>query len=914
MTGDRDAADDRDQALRADIRHLGRLLGRTIARQEGEELLQLVERVRGLSKRARAGDRAAAAEFDAVLAELDLPVAIRLARAFSTYFHLTNVAEQAHRIRELAARSQEEGWIAATVRRVAASDIDRDLVRQVIGRLELRPVFTAHPTEAARRSILTKTRRVAELLEQRNDPRATAADRDRVDRRLAEVIDLLWQTDELRLERPRPTDEARAVLYYFDDLFSQVVPDLFDEFAEHVHQLGVAFPADSTPIRFGTWVGGDRDGNPNVTPDVTREALRAQADHGLRRVLAAVEEVATELSTSSRIAGISEPLRDSLAADREGLPAVYDRFVHLNREEPYRLKCAYIHQRLTNTRERIMDGRALGTEEYRSTAELLDELRLMHTSLEANRGELIARGSFARLMRMVAAFGLHLASMDVREHTTKHHQTLAALYDRLQLDPPYMQLDHGARTRLLTDELLGRRPLSSPRTRLPDEEARTLATFDTIRQVLDGTGDAVIESYIVSMAERVDDLLAAVVLAREVGLVDLHARTAQIGFVPLLETTASLRGAGRLLDELLHNPAYRQLVRLRDDGQEVMIGYSDSSKEAGITTSRWLLHQAQRDLVDVAARHGVQLRIFHGRGGSVGRGGSPTHEAILAQPPGTVDGDIKITEQGEVISDKYGLPGLARRNLELTLAATLEASLLHRTAINPPDALRRWDDAMQIISDAAHRAYRDLVETPRFVEYFRSSTPVDELSALNIGSRPARRGDSDRLEDLRAIPWVFGWTQSRQNLPGWYGVGSGLSAAREAGLAATLDEMHRDWQFMGMFVSDVEMTLFKTDLAIARRYVERLVDPDLHHLFDRITEEYERTVEQVLLLTGCDELLEQQPILQRTLRVRDPYLDPLNHLQVALLARSRSAEQSPLLRRALSLTINGVAAGMRNTG
>ncbi|MDP8931781.1 MAG: phosphoenolpyruvate carboxylase [Actinomycetota bacterium] len=909
-----DRADDRDRRLRADIRHLGDLLGQTLVRQEGKELLDLVEHVRALSKAARAGDRAAGKELDEVLADLDLPVAIRLVRAFSIYFHLANVAEQTHRMNALAARSREQGWIAATTRRIAESGVDPTLVRDVLARLELRPVFTAHPTEAARRSVLTKLRRVAELLQQRNEPRATRAELKNTRRRLAEIIDLLWQTDELRLNRPRSLDEARAVMYYLDELCRDVVPDLFDDFAEEVRELGIETPPEGVPIRFGTWVGGDRDGNPSVTPEVTDETLRLQADHALRNLLSALEDLATELSTSTRIVAISDALRESLADDRIRLPAVDAQYGHRNREEPYRLKCAYIHERLSNTRRCILEGRRLGAEEYHNAEQLLAELRLIYQSLVANRGELNARGSLARLMRMVAAFGFHQACMDIREDSAKHHHALSALYERLRLDPPYTDLDPGGRVRLLTAELLGRRPLSSPTTVLAEEEARTLATFDTIRRGLDRDGDAVIESYIVSRTEGVGDLLAAAVLAREVGLVDLHAGIARIGFVPLLETPASLGTAGVLLDELLRNEAYRQLVRLRGDRQEVMIGYSDSSKMAGITTSRWLLHQAQRHLREAAADHGVQLRVFHGRGGSVGRGGSPTHEAILAQPPATVDGPIKITEQGEVISDKYGLPGLARRNLELTLAATLEASLLHRTPVNPPEALRRWDDAMQLISEAAHRSYRELLEAPRFAEYFHSSTPVSELSALNIGSRPASRGGSRRLEDLRAIPWVFGWTQSRQIIPGWFGVGSGLAAARQAGLADTLNEMYRDWQFMSMFISDVEMTLVKTDLAIARRYVERLVNPDIHHLFHRISDEYELTTEQVLLLTGCARLLDEHPVLRRTLEVRDAYLDPLSYLQVALLARARSGEESPQLRRALLLTINGVAAGMRNTG
>ena len=598
---------------------------------------------------------------------------------------------------------------------------------------------------------------------------------------------------------------------------------------------------------------------------------------------------------------------------RPTLPDVYDRFEHLNREEPYRLKLAYIHHRLTNTRQNVLGQRRRTGEEYGDAEQLLDELRLMHTSLLANKGELIARGSLARLMRLVAAFRLHLATMDVREHAAKHHVVLTELFERVGVD--YASLGHADRSELLLDELDNRRPLARRTTPLSDEAAATLAIFETIHRVKERAGDDIIESYIISMTEDLDDLLAPIILAREVGLVDLHAGVARIGFVPLLETLESVRGAGDFLDRLLSCPPYRELVRLRGDLQEVMLGYSDSSKMAGITTSRWELHRAQRRLREVAEKHGVAVRIFHGRGGSVGRGGGPTSEAILAQPPGTVDGRIKITEQGEVIADKYGLPDLARRNLELSLAAVLEATLLHREAHNPPERLARFDAAMDTVSDAAYAAYRDLIDTDRFADYFRSSTPVDELSALNIGSRPASRGGSSGLDALRAIPWVFGWTQSRQIGPGWYGVGTGLAAAREAGLDDTLDEMQREWSFFQMFISNVEMTLVKTDLDIAGRYVNRLVDPSLHPIFDLIREEFARTVDEVLRITGEDELLGGHPVLKRTLEVRDAYLDPMSYLQVALLARSRREDEpDENLRRALLLTINGIAAGLRNTG
>ena len=880
-------------SLRNDVRKLADLLGQTLARQEGEELLSLVESVR-LSVREGQQDK--------VLGSLTDSQTVSLVRAFSNYFNLANVAEQVERSKVLAeVRKSSGSWISKTIDHILeaqknGNNFSKSDLQEWLDNFSVRPVFTAHPTEAARRSVLSKMTTIAELLEQPDSQLKTE--------RLAEAIDLLWQTDELRLGRPEPLDEAVNSIYYLDELMQETVPEVLASFTKEVKRLGINLSPSAKPLTFGTWIGGDRDGNPHITSEVTKSAILLQNSHFTRAITKHLDELRQALSISTKLAGVTSELEKSVAQDLEKLPEIEARYRRINVEEPYRLKATAIGHKLLLTQARHASGLPhFPGRDYKDTAELLSDFEIMRSSLIANNGELIATGILERVIRTINAFGLTHATMDIREHSGVHRNLLTQIYGEFDSD-------------LISKELIS---TEKPAIKNLDEVSeRCFKTFSAVNELIDRFGPEVIESYIISMTKSAEDVLIAAVIAKLAGLISLDESNAfaKIGFVPLLETVSELRDAGEILDELLSNKSYRKIISLRGDLQEVMLGYSDSNKDAGITTSQWEIHKAQRKLRDVAIKHGVKLRLFHGRGGSVGRGGGPTYDALIALPWGSIDGHIKMTEQGEVISDKYGLPALAKENLELTLAAALEATVLNRKPRQSSSDLNTWNDCMDLISESSFAAYRKLVDDPDLPAYFYQSTPVEQLGNLFLGSRPSRRPDAaGGLESLRAIPWVFGWTQSRQIVPGWYGVGSGLKAAREAGKSELLQTLLKEWHFFRTFISNVEMTLAKTDFSIAERYVKTLVDPALHKIFNQIKSEFDLTVKELLLMTGESEILGNQPILARTLHVRDTYLAPLQLLQVSLLARVRGQKNvDPLLIRALLLTINGVAAGLRNTG
>ncbi len=911
------AAGQRLEELRADIRRLGNQLGETIKRNVSVEFFDLVEDIRTLSRNTREGDANSRAALEARVEGLTEVEKILLVRAFTIYFHLANVAEQVHRVEELRLKTEGSGELYDTFARADEAGIDAATWTERLANVEYRPVFTAHPTEASRRSILEKRSEIAELLRTRDT--ATTASKARIDSRTGEIIDLLWLSNELRSVKPTPVDEARSIIFYVEGLVANALPLVWSDLDHLAEERAIELPDDITPIRFGSWVGGDRDGNPFVTAEVTNEVLTLQRQRALRLLRSSVQELSSDLSVSGRIRPVNDQLGEWIETMSAAFPRLVTSLSPLIADQPYRLVCSIIDGRLSSTERQVLNDGSTVEAAYENADQFIADLDLMDGSLRASEAHRVADGKLRTLRRLAHTIGFHLATLDIRQHTDKHHGALAELFE--SIGTPYPE-DADGRFELLSAELAHPRPFAPAGT--PDL-GDALGLVTTLRQQMDRFGDAILESYIVSMTQGPEDILAPAVLAREVGLIDLSRDIARIGFVPLFETIGDLRAMGPVMDALLADPSYRRIVELRGNIQEVMVGYSDSNKDGGIATSQWEIHKALRTVRELSDRHGIDIPVFHGRGGTVGRGGGPTHDAILAQPSGVITGLMKTTEQGEVIADKYSRPRLARRNLDLAYSAMLEHTVMHTESRIGAEAREQWSAVMEMVSSNAFAAYRRFIEDPSLVPYFSTSTPVEELGALNIGSRPARRsGAMSGIEDLRAIPWVFGWTQSRQIVPGWFGVGSGLNAALEQGHGEAMGEMFTKWRFFRTFLSNVEMTLSKTDLGIARTYVDALVEPEHQHLFEVISEEHQRTIDAISTVTGS-QLLEDLPVLRRTLEVRDNYLDPLNVLQVNLLKEMRSDAfdtdgdtpegiAARRIRRAFLLSINGVAAGLRNTG
>ncbi len=905
-----------------DIRLLGRLIGEVLRDEAGDAVFELVEAVRRTAVRGRrAGDNPIEALTNQ-LADAQLDDQIDLIRAFGWLSLLANTAEDLHtqrrrRFHRDAGSTGHEGTVAASLERLLGNGVAAERIIEELSDLRVSPVITAHPTEVRRQTVLDRVDAVAVLLDRRVRAEQSPTEQADIDAELRLEVLTLWQTAEVRLSKLRVRDEINEALrYYQSSIFDTVTRLQSDVEALAEHRLD--HPVHNPDlISMGSWIGGDRDGNPFVTAEVLRLAVEMQATEAYRRHLGAIHDLARELSMSARLI-TPTPALDALAvASHDDSP--------FRADEPYRRALRGVHARLWAQAALVLDEVPGPTPHnalppYDGTAELIGDLDIVIDSLKSHGASGLAEARVRPVRRGVETFGTHLCRLDMRQNSAVHELVIADLFAVAGVDPDYLALDEAARIEVLGNELRTPRPLATPHAEYADLTQQEMAVLREAASAHARFGPATIPHYVISMAESVSDVLEVAVLLKEVGLVRIDVRSGSLSsdldIVPLFETVADLRAADTTLTSMLGHEQYGQIVASRDRWQEVMIGYSDSNKDGGYVTSQWELYRAQRALVAAAERCDTRLRLFHGRGGTVGRGGGPAYQAILAQPPGSVHGELRITEQGEMVAAKYAQPASARRNLETLLSATLEASCLDAEDLG--DDNRRFTEAMEQLSGLAFGRYRSLLEGPwNFIEFFQSITPISEISSLNVGSRPARRKDSNRIEDLRAIPWVFGWSQCRLNIPGWFGAGTAFEtfASDEAQLAV-LDDMHAGWPFFRAMLNNMGMVLAKTDLGVGRRYAETLVaDPELREtVFGVIEEEHALARQWHARLTGSDDPLVDNPTLARSIRNRFPYLDPLHVLQIDLLRRHRAGDRDELIERGIQLTLNTIATGLRNSG
>ncbi len=928
-----DAAE-KNRPLVEDIRLLGRILGDVIREQEGRPAFDLIERVRQLSVAYRLKkDASAGRVLDRLLKNLSADQTVSVIRAFSYFSHLANIAEDRHHVRRRevheAQGSLHEGSLAYCFEKLAKADHRGADIAAALAHAYISPVLTAHPTEVQRTSILDAERAIAKLIGQRDELRTETDRQENIDLIRARVTQL-WQTRMLRYAKLTVADEIENALSYYHATFLRQIPRMYREIEQ-------ALPGHSVPsfFRMGHWIGGDRDGNPNVTAPTLNLALSRQAETVLRHYLTEVHTLGGELSMSQMLA----PVSPEMLALAERSP---DRNPH-REDEPYRRALIGIYARLAATLHALTGTEALRhavapQNPYATPAEFLADLAVIERSLHSHHAQALVAPRLAPLMRAVQVFGFHLATVDLRQSSDQHEAVVAELLRVARIEPDYSSLSEAQRRALLLRELNDARGLRVRGAEYSALAQSELAIFEAALEGRQRFGREAIRHYIISHTEEVSDLLEVLLLQKECGLLrgtlagsDTNedapgGAVADLIVSPLFETIADLRNAGPIMQQFYALPGIAAMLRRGGGEQDVMLGYSDSNKDGGFFTSNWELYRAEIALVEMfgplQAEHGIRLRLFHGRGGTVGRGGGPSYQAILAQPPGTVNGQIRLTEQGEVIASKYAHPEIGRRNLETLVAATLEATLLHPTKAAPKAFL----DAAAALSEASMAAYRALVyETPGFTDYFFSATPIREIAELNIGSRPASRKATRKIEDLRAIPWGFSWGQCRVALPGWCGFGSAVEdflgtdkKLREQKLEL-LRKMFKQWPFFRTLLSNLDMVLAKSDLRIAARYVELVEDKRLgKKIFAAVRAEWERTNEALTLITGEADRLQSNPALARSIEHRFPYLDPLNHLQVELMRRYRKQRDGEVanerVQRGIHLSINGIAAGLRNTG
>jgi phosphoenolpyruvate carboxylase len=887
----------KDHPLRRDVRSLGAILGRVLVEQSGQELFNSVEELRRLliehretvSRSPENSSSELMLKAQAIISRMDLTRAYQVTKAFAIYFELTNLAETNHRKRRRRARrlgnepTPLAGSFRGTLLRMKESGVSAENALDALRQIQITPVFTAHPTEVARQTVLLKRRRIAKQLERLDRLPLTPAKAEECENYIHAEVTSLWQTDEVRLAKPTVDDEIRMGLRYFRLSLFDSLPRIYDEIVAAFGDVyGLSLDEASVPnvVHFGSWIGGDRDGNPLVKPKCIRDALEMARALILREYLYDVEALSDRLSSSQRQTGISRDLLARLKHYEQAFPGVHLAWGPTNFAESYRRFLSYMFHRLQQSRKAVD-----ATAGYRDAYEFEQDLLLVWNSLLSNRGELLARTYIGSLLRKLRKFGFHLHTLDIRQHARVHAEASRELGLRLEREP------ESAESRELLD------------------------TFRTIAQLKRAYPPKSIQHYIISGAESENDVLVVVQLARKAG-VQLAGSASDPGLmpVPLFESIDSLRAAAGVMRKLWTDPGYAPLLDSWGRWQEVMLGYSDSNKDGGMLTSTWELYKSHRELHRAAAELRVKLRLFHGRGGTVGRGGGPTHSAILAQPPGCFSGQIRVTEQGEVLNWKYADPVLAGWNLELMIAASLEAFTRPADSACPAS----WEEAIEEMSEAAYRMYRrDITENPDILEYFEQATPVNELDTARIGSRPSRRAQGRRLEDLRAIPWVFGWMQSRHAVPAWYGIGYALEKFSKSspGHDLLLRQIAREFPMFSGLLSNVELGMAKADLGIAEDYAGLVKNAALRErVFSMLEEEFLRSRRMILRVTGQRELLARNRVLARSIRLRNPYVDPMSLIQVELLRRKQQGEQSPELDYSLGASINGIAAGLHNTG
>ena len=910
------------EPMRADIRLLGAILGDTVREQNGAEVFDLVERARVEAFRVRRSeiDRS---EMARMFTHIDIHQAIPVIRAFSHFALLANVAEDIHRERRrgihvAAGEPPQSSSLAATYIKLDAAQLDSATISEALFGALVSPVITAHPTETRRRTVFEAQHRITQLMRLHAEGHAETDDGRDIETELRRQVLRLWQTALIRLSRLPISDEIEVGLRYYPAALFEVIPHVNAEVREALRARWPDAELPSEPIlRPGSWIGGDRDGNPNVTATVVRLATGSAAFTALAHYLAELTSLAQELSMSARLITVTPRLAVLADACPEGA----------RHDEPYRRALLVVRGRLTATAADILDKRPqhaldLGLPAYSTTAELQADLDTIDASLRTHGAGLIADDRLGRLREAVHVFGFHLSGLDMRQNSDVHEEVVSELLAWAGVHPDYGSLSEDQRVTLLSTELSTRRPLVGQHAGLSDLARSELDVLAAAAYSVATYGPAAVPNYIISMCRSVSDVLEAAILLKEVGLLDAAGPEpyCPVGISPLFETIEDLHNGATIVQAMLDLPLYRQVVAARGGCQEVMLGYSDSNKDGGYLAANWAVYRAELALVETARKNGIRLRLFHGRGGTVGRGGGPSYQAILAQPPGAVRGSLRLTEQGEVIAAKYAEPQLARRNLESLLAATLESTLLDVEGLG--DTAAPAYAVLDEVADLAQRAYAELVhETAGFVEYFKASTPVSEIGSLNIGSRPTSRKPTASIADLRAIPWVLAWSQSRVMLPGWYGTGSAFAQwiaagpESEAERLGVLHDLYQRWPFFRSVLSNMAQVMAKSDLGLAARYSELVADEALRRrVFDKIADEHHRTIAMYKKITGQDDLLADNPALARSVFNRFPYLEPLNHLQVELLRRYRSGEDDELVQRGILLTMNGLASALRNSG